>query len=94
MEQKLKILLVGDSSVGKSSLLLRYADDKFDPSFITTVGIDFKIKTILCRGKPLKVQIWDTAGQERFRTITNCLFLFSLFLFYILIFYSFSYYIY
>jgi Ras-related protein Rab-8A len=64
-----KILLIGDSGVGKSCLLLRYSNDIFSPSFIPTIGIDFKIRTIEIDGKRLKLQIWDTAGQERFRTI-------------------------
>lgn len=67
----IKLLLIGDSSVGKSCLLLRFSDDMFTPSFITTIGIDFKIKTIELDGKKIKLQIWDTAGQERFRTITT-----------------------
>lgn len=57
--------------VGKSCLLLRFSDDSFTPSFITTIGIDFKIRTIELDGKRIKLQIWDTAGQERFRTITT-----------------------
>jgi len=52
-------------------LLLRFSDDSFTPSFITTIGIDFKIRTIDLDGKRIKLQIWDTAGQERFRTITT-----------------------
>jgi Ras-related protein Rab-8A len=56
--------------VGKTCLLLRYASDSFSPTFITTIGIDFKIKHIELDGKRIKLQIWDTAGQERFRTIT------------------------
>lgn len=67
----IKLLLIGDSGVGKSCLLLRFCDDSFTPSFITTVGIDFKIKTVEVEGKRTKLQIWDTAGQERFKTITN-----------------------
>lgn len=67
----IKLLLIGDSGVGKSSLLLRFSDDSFSTSFITTIGIDFKIKTIELDGKRIKLQIWDTAGQERFRTITT-----------------------
>lgn len=68
----LKLLVLGDSGVGKSSLLLRFCDDSFSPSFISTVGIDFKIKTISLPDKRrVKLQIWDTAGQERFRTITS-----------------------
>lgn len=67
----MKLLLVGDSGVGKSCLLLRFVEDKFNPSFITTIGIDFKIRTIESKGKKVKLQVWDTAGQERFRTITT-----------------------
>jgi len=67
----IKLLLIGDSGVGKSCLLLRFSDDSFTPSFITTIGIDFKIRTIEFEGKKIKLQIWDTAGQERFRTITT-----------------------
>lgn len=67
----MKILLIGDSGVGKSCLLVRFVEDKFSPSFITTIGIDFKIKTVDINGKKIKLQLWDTAGQERFRTITT-----------------------
>ena len=67
----IKLLLIGDSGVGKSCLLVRFADDAFSPSFITTIGIDFKIRTIELDGKRIKLQIWDTAGQERFKTITT-----------------------
>ena len=67
----MKILLVGDSGVGKSCLLVRFVEDRFNPSFITTIGIDFKIKTVDINGKKVKLQLWDTAGQERFRTITT-----------------------
>ena len=66
-----KLLLIGDSGVGKSCLLLRFADDTFTENYIMTVGIDFKIRTIELDGKTIKLQIWDTAGQERFRTITS-----------------------
>lgn len=52
-------------------MLLRYSDDSFTSSFITTIGIDFKIKSILIDESKVKLQIWDTAGQERFRTITT-----------------------
>jgi len=67
----IKLLIIGDSGVGKSCLLLRFSDDSFTPSFITTIGIDFKTRTIELEGKRIKLQIWDTAGQERFRTITT-----------------------
>ncbi|KAH7575964.1 hypothetical protein JRO89_XS02G0264100 [Xanthoceras sorbifolium] len=90
-----KLLLIGDSSVGKSCLLLRFAvkltllfsgiffidfcflliflfqDDSYVDSYISTIGVDFKIRTVELEGKTIKLQIWDTAGQERFRTITS-----------------------
>ncbi|KAL8253179.1 hypothetical protein R6Q59_036957 [Mikania micrantha] len=66
-----KLLLIGDSGVGKSCLLLRFADDSYIDSYISTIGVDFKIRTVEQDGKTIKLQIWDTAGQERFRTITS-----------------------
>jgi small GTP-binding protein len=66
-----KILLVGDSGVGKSSLMLKFTEDVFKGSLMSTVGLDFKIKTIIVDGKRVKLQIWDSAGQERFRNITK-----------------------
>jgi len=66
-----KLLLIGDSGVGKTSILFRFAEDSFNPSFISTIGIDFKIRTVDVNGKKIKLQVWDTAGQERFRTITT-----------------------
>ncbi|KAI8988740.1 small GTP-binding protein [Pilobolus umbonatus] len=66
-----KLLLIGDSGVGKSCLLLRFTDDTYTESYVSTIGVDFKIKTINLDGKSCKLQIWDTAGQERFRTITS-----------------------
>uniref|UniRef100_A0A7S2D3W7 Ras-related protein Rab-1 n=1 Tax=Florenciella parvula TaxID=236787 RepID=A0A7S2D3W7_9STRA len=73
-DMQIKLLMIGDSGVGKTCLLLRYANDSFSPTFITTIGIDFKIKNIELDGKRIKLQIWDTAGQERFRTITTSYF--------------------
>lgn len=66
-----KLLLIGDSGVGKTCLLFRFSDDAFNTTFISTIGIDFKIKTVELGGKKIKLQIWDTAGQERFHTITT-----------------------
>jgi Ras-related protein Rab-1A len=66
-----KILIIGDSGVGKSCILLRFAEDTFSEHYISTIGVDFKIRTIEQDGKHIKLQIWDTAGQERFRTITS-----------------------
>lgn len=66
-----KLLLIGNSGVGKSCLLLRFSDDTYTNDYISTIGVDFKIKTVELDGKTVKLQIWDTAGQERFRTITS-----------------------
>ncbi|KAH9283615.1 Ras-related protein Rab-8B [Echinococcus granulosus] len=66
-----KLLLIGDSGVGKTSLLFQFTEEQFNATFIATIGIDFKIRTIDVEGKKIKLQIWDTAGQERFRTITT-----------------------
>jgi len=65
-----KILLVGDSGVGKSSLLARFISDSFDEQS-PTVGVDFKLKHVDVDGTRLKLTVWDTAGQERFRTLTS-----------------------
>ncbi|CAF97631.1 unnamed protein product, partial [Tetraodon nigroviridis] len=66
----LKLLIIGESGVGKSSLLLRFTDDMFDPELAATIGVDFKVKTLAIDGNRAKLAIWDTAGQERFRTLT------------------------
>ena len=66
-----KIVLIGDTNVGKSSILLRYTDDIYHSRYISTIGVDFKIKTIELDGKIVKLQLWDTAGQEKFKTITS-----------------------
>jgi Ras-related protein Rab-8A len=67
----IRFILWGDSGVGKSNLLLKYATDKFNPSFITTIGIDFKTKDVMFEDKKYNLQIWDTAGNPHFRTITT-----------------------
>ncbi len=66
----LKILIIGESGVGKSSLLLRFTDDVFDKDLSATIGVDFKVKNLSVDGNITKLAIWDTAGQERFRTLT------------------------
>lgn len=63
--------MVGDSAVGKSSLLLRFADNEFNENYMITIGVDFRFKSVTTNNKIVKLQIWDTAGQERFRTIVN-----------------------
>ena len=65
-----KVLLIGNSSVGKSSLLLRFVDNQWSDLFVPTIGVDFKIRTMEIDNKNVKLQIWDTAGQERFKNIT------------------------
>ncbi|KAG9488362.1 ras-related protein Rab-27B [Eleutherodactylus coqui] len=80
----IKLLALGDSGVGKTTFLYRYTDNKFNPKFITTVGIDFREKRVVynnagpggTQGKSFKVhlQLWDTAGQERFRSLTTAFF--------------------
>lgn len=67
----IKLIIIGDSGVGKSSFLLRYTVDEFTTNFITTIGIDFRIKTVKYKGIFYRLQIWDTAGQERFHTLTK-----------------------
>ena len=65
----LKMLVLGESGVGKTSLITRFAEDKFNPVFVTTIGVDFKNKILSLHQKKVRVQVWDTAGQERYRTI-------------------------
>eukprot|EP00455_Lapot_gusevi_P044519 TRINITY_DN5569_c0_g4_i1.p1 TRINITY_DN5569_c0_g4~~TRINITY_DN5569_c0_g4_i1.p1 ORF type:complete len:211 (+),score=63.54 TRINITY_DN5569_c0_g4_i1:90-722(+) len=66
-----KLVLIGDSGVGKSCLLLRFVDDKFEHSRMGTIGVDFRFRTVTIADSTIKLQIWDTAGQERFRTIRS-----------------------
>ncbi|CAI2378431.1 unnamed protein product [Moneuplotes crassus] len=67
----LKLIMIGDCNVGKTCILNRFSGDGFSSSYMNTVGIDFKIKTIDIDGSIVKVQVWDTAGQEKFKTITQ-----------------------
>nr|GEV47093.1 Ras-related protein RABA5a [Tanacetum cinerariifolium] len=66
-----KIVLIGDSAVGKSNLLARFARDEFYPNSKSTIGVEFQTQKIIIKGKEIKAQIWDTAGQERFRAVTS-----------------------
>ncbi|XP_032402153.1 ras-related protein Rab-15-like isoform X2 [Xiphophorus hellerii] len=66
-----RLLLLGDSGVGKTCMLRRFTEGEFDPSHISTIGVDFKMKTIEIDGLKVRIQIWDTAGQERYQTITK-----------------------
>ena len=66
-----KLLIVGDSHVGKSSLLTKYIDDKFDENFNSTIGVDFNLKYLNIDDKVIKLHIWDSAGQSRFSSITT-----------------------
>ena len=70
-EINLKILLCGDSSVGKTSLLLKYVDDYFSDLHISTIGVEYKIKELNINGRKVILRIWDTSGQERYRSITQ-----------------------
>ena len=67
----IRLLMIGDSSVGKTSLVVRYDEDSFSTMFMTTIGVDYRDKLITLEGRDIKLQIWDTAGQESFRSITR-----------------------
>jgi len=66
-----KLVVIGDENVGKTSLLLRFADDNFEEHYVSTIGVDFRFRTVTVDNQMVKLQIWDTAGQGRFRTITS-----------------------
>ena len=70
-EITLKILLVGDSAVGKTTLLIKYIEDKFSDAHITTIGVEYKDKEITINNRKVNLQIWDTSGQERYQAITK-----------------------
>mmetsp|Transcript_30584 Transcript_30584/g.42780 ORF Transcript_30584/g.42780 Transcript_30584/m.42780 type:complete len:204 (-) Transcript_30584:136-747(-) len=69
-----KVLLVGDASVGKTSLMTRFCKDEFTESLISTIGLDFSARTVRVQGKDVRLQVWDTAGSEKFRSITQAYF--------------------
>ena len=70
-EYLFKIVLIGDSAVGKSNLLSRYARNEFNANSKATIGVEFQTQSVDINGKEVKAQIWDTAGQERFRAVTS-----------------------
>ncbi|KAK4356776.1 hypothetical protein RND71_022386 [Anisodus tanguticus] len=70
-EYLFKIVIIGDSAVGKSNLLTRYARNEFNLHSKATIGVEFQTQTLEIDGKEVKAQIWDTAGQERFRAVTS-----------------------
>ncbi|XP_041103727.1 ras-related protein Rab-12 isoform X2 [Polyodon spathula] len=70
-DYKLQVIIIGSRGVGKTSLMERFTDDTFCEACKSTVGVDFKIKTVELREKKIRLQIWDTAGQERFNSITS-----------------------
>ena len=70
-EITLKIMLLGDTTVGKTSILLKYTDGYFPTTYVSTIGVEYKAKKLNMNGNIIKLQIWDTAGQERFKSITH-----------------------
>ena len=71
----LKILIVGDSGVGKTNFILRFLNNEFNQNYMSTAGIDLKSGSIIIKNKKIRIQIWDTAGQEKYKAITKNLFL-------------------
>ena len=67
----LKLLLLGDTQVGKTSIITKYVEDKFEESALSTVGVDYKFKIMTHKNLKIKLQIWDTSGEERFRSIAK-----------------------
>ena len=74
-EFTIKLLIVGDSTVGKSNFICRFTEDRFVENYMASTGIDLKTTSIEIEGKTIKLQLWDTAGQEKYRSITKSLFL-------------------
>ena len=73
-EIRIKLLIIGDSAVGKTSMLLKYTDNFFPESHLATIGVEFKTKEVEYNGYKIELQVWDTAGQERFKSITKSFF--------------------
>lgn len=66
-----KVIIIGDSGIGKTNLITRFCESNFKESYVATIGVDFKVKTLTVANRRYKLQIWDTAGQERFKNITQ-----------------------
>ena len=73
-DEKCQLLIIGDSTVGKTSMLSRYVEDKFNSQFLATAGIDFFTKDEIFNNKKVRIKVWDTAGQERYKSLTNAFF--------------------
>ena len=70
-DEKLKLMILGDSEVGKSSVLRKYCKNEFMSKYISTIGIDFQLKYINVNNKKIRLQVWDTAGQERYKVVAK-----------------------
>jgi len=70
-DKKVQLLIIGDSTVGKTSILSRYTNGEFNPHYLATVGLDFFKKDEIFNGKTIRIKIWDTAGQERYKSLTQ-----------------------
>ena len=70
-DKKCQLLIIGDSKVGKTSILMRFAQEKFIEQYLATIGIDFFIKDVIINERKIHVKIWDTAGQERYKSLTQ-----------------------
>ena len=70
-DKKVQLLIIGDSTVGKTSILSRYTNGEFNPHYLATVGLDFFKKDEVFNGKTIRIKIWDTAGQERYKSLTQ-----------------------
>jgi small GTP-binding protein len=73
-DEKCQLLIIGDSTVGKTSLLYRYTEDKFSTQHLATVGIDYFTKDEDFDNKLVRIKVWDTAGQERYKSLTSAFF--------------------
>lgn len=66
-----KLIVIGDSGVGKTNIIIKFTEEYFKENYVATIGVDFKVKTIQIDDKKIRLQIWDTAGQERYKNITE-----------------------